>query len=295
MSTRFVLMHPSLPAIALACLTVACSSGDSGAPNEPTPPPPTVFGGDRPVTLQVPDGHDSSKPSPLLVMLHGYQSSGLVEELYLKLGPEALERGYLYLTPDGTFDASNSRFWNDWPGGHGNSNVDDVAYLTQLIEEVRAAYAVDPARIHVTGHSNGGAMTYRLACELSDALASVAVLAGYMPVEPGAVCTPTSPLHVLNVHGDQDPAVPYETSGQHLGAEDSVAFWAKHDACTGEATLTPMDLTKDEPDAETVVTRATGCAGGSVELWRVVGAGHVPTFKADYAEALFDHFDAHPR
>jgi polyhydroxybutyrate depolymerase len=247
------------------------------------------------VTLQVPDDYAPSSPHPLAISLHGYQSSGLVEELYLKLGPVALERGYLYLTPGGTFDDSNSRYWNDWPGDHGGSTVDDVGYLTKLIADVRAAYNIDPRRIVLTGHSNGGAMTYRMACEVTETLAAIAVLAGDMPVDVASLCKPKAPLHVLHVHGDKDPAVTYETNAKNLGAEDCVAFWAKHGGCSGEASASPLDLTKDEAGAETLITRATGCTGGSVELWTLVGAGHVPTFNPSYAEALFDFFDAHPQ
>ncbi|MBM4377449.1 MAG: prolyl oligopeptidase family serine peptidase [Deltaproteobacteria bacterium] len=284
----------ALATVVLLALGTACSSTSDSAPLEPTPPP-TVFGGDRPVTLQVPGDYDARSASPLVISLHGYQSSGLVEELYLRLGPVALGRGYLFLTPDGTFDATNARYWNDWPGDHGGSTVDDVGYLTTLLADVRASYNVDPRRIYLTGHSNGGAMTYRMACEITDTLAAVAVLAGDMPVDVGALCEPKAPLHVLHVHGDKDAAVTYETNAKNLGAEDCVAYWAKHDGCTGEATAPPLDLTKDEPGAETLVTRATGCTGGSVELWTLVGAGHVPTFNATYAETLFDFFDAHPQ
>lgn len=273
----------------------ACTSTAPSDTKDPPAPPPTVFGGDRPVTIQVPDAYDAAMPHPLLVSLHGYQSSGAVEELYLRLGPVAMERGYLFLTPDGTFDSTNSRFWNAWPGMHEGSTVDDVEYLTTLISDVRSAYNIDPSRIYLTGHSNGGGMTYRMACELSDTLAAIGVLAGYMPLDSESVCKPTSPLHVLSVHGDQDPDVSYETNDWHLGAEDAVAFWAKHNGCTGVAEGEPLDLTKDEEGAETKVVRGTGCAAGSTELWTLEGAKHVPTFKPSYAEALFDHFDAHTK
>lgn len=280
--------------LACAPLLAACSSSSMDASGPPEPPP-IEFGGDRPVTLQVPDGYDPAKPAPLLVMLHGYQSSGLVQELYLKLGPEALARGYLYLTPDGTVDATGARFWNDWPGDHGGATVDDVGYLTKLLADVRAAYTVDPGRIFFTGHSNGGAMTYRMACALSDTLAGVAILAGDMPVEPATVCKPSGPLHVLHVHGDEDPAVTYATNAKNLGAEDCFGFWSEHAGCTGKEAVASLDLTNDEAGAETEVTRATGCAQGSAELWKIVGAGHLPGFGPNYVETLFDYFDAHPR
>jgi polyhydroxybutyrate depolymerase len=272
-----------------------CSSSTDATPNEPPLPPPTEFGGDRPVTLRLPDAFDPSVERPLLVMIHGYQSSGIVEEAYLKLAATASERGYLYLTPDGTFNAGGVRFWNDWPGDHDNSAVDDVGYLKQLIADVRAAYKVDAKRIYVTGHSNGGAMTHRLACELSDELAAAAVFAGDMPVSPEAVCKPTSPLHLLQFHGDKDAAVVFAGNEKNLGAKECVAFWAAHDGCTGTEEGTPLDLVTDLGGAETTVLRHTGCTGGSAELWTMAGAGHVPGFTPGFRTELFDYFDGHTK
>jgi polyhydroxybutyrate depolymerase len=255
----------------------------------------TEFGGDRPVTIRVPDAYDPATPAPLLVMIHGYQSSGAVEEAYLKLGATANERGYLYLTPDGTFNAGGARYWNDWPGDHDNSTVDDVGYLTKLIADVRAAYNVDPKRIYVTGHSNGGAMTHRMGCELSDVLAAVAVFAGDMPVMPESVCKPKAPLHVLQFHGDKDPSVVYDGNATNLGAKACVDFWAKHDGCTGTEAGEPLDLVSDLAGDETTVLRHTGCAAGSAQLWTMVGAGHVPGFTPNLAKDLFDFFESHTK
>lgn len=277
----------------LLVLGTACSSGDETQPSGPPAPLPTEFGGDRPVTLRVPDDFDATVARPLLVMLHGYMSSGIVEETYLKLAGTASARGYLYATPDGTFDAGGLRHWNAWPDGDEKGAADDVAYLTKLIEDVRQAYNVDPKRIYITGHSNGGAMTFRMACELASELAAAAPFAGYMPKNSG--CKPAQPLHVLEVHGDLDPAVPYAESVDSLGAKGALDLWAKHDGCTTVEAGSPLDLVGDLMGAETTVERRGGCFAGSAELWTMVGAGHVPGFTADFAMNLFDYFDAHPK
>jgi polyhydroxybutyrate depolymerase len=271
---------------------MACTA-DQEAPAKP--PPPTVFGGERPTTLFVPDGYDASKPHPLLVMVHGYMSSGLAEELILRLEGPALARGYLYLRPDGTFDPSGARFWNDWPGGHGGATVDDVGYLSKLIDDVRAAYNVDPARIYVTGHSNGGAMSYRMACDRASVIAAIAVLAGGMPANASSVCKPAAPMHLLNVHGDKDGQVSYEGSDKRLGAKACVDFWSAHAKCSGSEKGQALDLEKNLAGAETEVERRVGCVKGSAELWTIVGGSHVPLFTPSYAEKLLDFFDAHPR
>src|SRR5690606_28936935 len=141
-----------------------CACDDAAPP--PSEPPPTVFGGERPVTLHVPPQYDPAEPMPLVVLLHGYRVSGVVQERFLKFAPQADARGFLYLYPDGTKNSQSLGFWNasdaccDFEG----SGVDDVAYLIGLVHEVQEAYNVDPKRIYFMGHSNGGFMAYRMAC-----------------------------------------------------------------------------------------------------------------------------------
>lgn len=286
---RAVHLFALLPAV---WTTIACGA-DKGAAQRAALP--TTFGGDRPAVIAVPDGYDDAKAHPLLVMLHGYMSSGLAEEGYLRLRAPALARGYLYTHPDGSFDKSGARYWNDWPGGHGGSTVDDVGYLTKLIDDIAAAYHVEPARIYVTGHSNGGSMSYRMACARTSTIAAVAVLAGAMPADAAAACKPSGAIHLLNVHGDQDRPVPYAGNASQLGATACVDFWAARAGCSGSEKGGALDLDKNLAGSETIVERRTGCTTGSAELWTIAGGGHLPAFTPSYAEKLLDYFDAHPR
>src|SRR5262249_57996546 len=87
-------------------------------------------------------------------------------ESYLKLTPLSDARGFLYAYPDGTVDALGLRFWNatDACCDTGNTMVDDSGYLSGLIVQIEARYTVDPKRVFVVGHSNGGVIGDRLAC-----------------------------------------------------------------------------------------------------------------------------------
>jgi polyhydroxybutyrate depolymerase len=296
-----------LLAAAFVANAAACSHSDAAPGPGTTAPPPTEFGGDRPVTLAVPDGYDASKAYPLLLMLHGYRSGGVAEEsVVYHLTEPALARGMLYAHPDGTVDNDPKiappppRFWNDWPGGH--PDVDDVGYLKKLIAEIRAAYHVDEKRIFIVGHSNGGAMSYRMACEHADVLAGVSILAGDMPVSPETVCKPARSLTVLNVHGTADMSVSFAGSAENLGAAACTDFWAKLAHCKA---LTPggaIDIDTLQPGAETDVVKRTACdAGIAVELWSMGGVGHIPNFGTTfgqgttYAERMLDFLLAHPK
>ena len=90
-----------------------------------------------------------------------------------------------------------------------NSNVDDSGYLRDLIEIIQANYNIDEFSIHFTGISNGGFMSYRMACEHADLIASIAPLAGTTFIDPSD-CSPSEPVHVLHLHGTADSTIDFD-------------------------------------------------------------------------------------
>lgn len=289
-----------------ACHT-APSTPDAGCvPGSRGKPSQVVFGGDRPVTLSVPKAYDSSCPAPLVLVLHGYGASGLLEESYLGLDGLVDGRGVLLAAPDGTKDSSGSAFWNPGTASCCNffgSSVDDVAWLTGLIREIRGVYAVDPGRIYVVGHSNGGFMAHRLACVASADIAAIVSLAGTMDQTP-APCTLSAPVSVLQVHGDADTTVLYDggtailgKSGPYASAPDSVRFWAGQDGCQLTQTQgAAFDLDSSLPGDETVPTSFDGCPPGvDVSLWTIQGGSHIPTVGARFPWLAWRWLDAHRR
>ena len=144
------------------------------------------------------------------MMLHGYSATGALEEAYLQLEPQAMAKGFVYLHPDGTVDRAGEHFWNatDACCNFYGSMVDDDSYLMGLIAEISTKLTVDPKRVYVMGHSNGGFMAYRLACNHADKLAAIAVLAGEM-VNDVSMCNPTDAVSVLHIQGTADTTIYY--------------------------------------------------------------------------------------
>jgi len=257
-----------------------------------------IVGGDRPAEVFIPSSYDGS-PMPLVVLLHGYTATGAIQELYFRLEPMAEELGFLYVHPDGTVDDGGENFWNatDACCNFYGSSVDDSAYLRGLIEEISGELAVDPRRIHLVGHSNGGFMGYRMACDHADLIASVASLAGATFADDAA-CAPSEPVATLEIHGTADQTVAYEggTFGAaYPGAEETAATWAAHGGCDAAATDgSPRDLISATAGAESTVQVWDGCdPGGGTELWTIPEGPHVPalapTFGRDVAEWLLAH------
>lgn len=257
----------------------------------------------RPYDVFVPASYDDSSPMPLVILLHGYAATGAIQEAYFQLQPLAESRGFLYVHPDGLTDVRNNHFWNatDACCDLGGNGVDDVAYLTAVIDKVEADYSVDPKRIYLVGHSNGGFMSYRMACERSDLVAAIASVAGATFADP-ATCKPSSPVSVLQVHGTSDGTISY-TGGSILGhvypsAQGSISTWAAYDGCGG--TLEPsgetLDLEATIDGEESTVSAFSGCpAGVSVELWSVDGGSHIPRVSTTFSGEIIDFLLAHPK
>jgi polyhydroxybutyrate depolymerase len=280
------------------------STGDATSSSSTGGPITTDFvaGGDRPVDVEVPSSYDPATPTPLLILLHGYTANGDLQNMYFGMSAVAEARGLLYAHPDGTVDAAGDRFWNatdaccDFYG----SGVDDVAYLLGLVDEISSKVNVDPKRVYFLGHSNGGFMSYRLACEASDRIAAIASLAGASFADP-TDCGATSPLSVLQIHGTMDEVVAYEGgtfAAAYPSAAESTAHFAALAGCAEPPVSggAPIDADAGLAGEETTVETYPDCdAGYAVELWTIVGGSHVPALAPRFSAKVVDFLLAHPK
>ena len=174
-------------------------------------PPPFYLGGERPAAYFMPFDYDGATPVPMIISLHGYGNNATAFEAYFQLGAVTKTSGVLLVVPQGTTNPGGSNFWNatDACCNGYNSPVDDVAYLSGLIEEAQLYFNVDPKRVYLVGHSNGGFMSYRMACDRSDLIAGIVNFAGATWNDP-ANCGDPDPVAVLHVHGVFDTVIPYD-------------------------------------------------------------------------------------
>jgi polyhydroxybutyrate depolymerase len=258
--------------------------------------------GGRPYGVTVPTTYDPTAPTPLVVLLHGYQLTAQRQDHYFKLSALAQTKKFLVALPNGMKDPLGNQMWNatDACCNYANVNVDDVAFLHGVIVDMKARYNVDPKRVYVIGHSNGGFMAHRLACELSTEIAGIVSLAG-MVWNDATKCNPTDPVAVLQVHGDADetilygggstfPAVPIYPS-----AAETVLTWAKKNGCGSTlANQGRLDLVPELDGDETRIARHD-CSSGAAELWTIEAGGHIPRFNSTWAERIYGFLDAHPK
>ncbi|MFK7987171.1 MAG: PHB depolymerase family esterase [Sandaracinaceae bacterium] len=265
---------------------------DAGAPPMA---PSTVGPADRPADLQAPLAYDGTTPLPAVILLHGFGASGDAQATYLGIKQAARREGFYLVTPDGTEGTDGRRFWNATPGccDFGNLGVDDVAYVEALIDALSAAVPVADGQVYMMGHSNGGFMSYRFACERSDRVAAIVSLAGSDFIGE-TDCEPTEPVAVLQIHGDQDATIQYGgTAGFHPSAPDVVARWAARNGCGETAGMgEPRDLEAALAGDESEVLIYPGCTE-DVELWTIVGGSHIPAPSRDFAVQVLDWMRAH--
>ena len=257
---------------------------------------------DRPYEVFVPSGYSPAAAAPLVISLHGYGASGAIQELYFKLQPQAEARGFLYVHPDGTKNQLDWAFWNATDGCcDSTQSIDDSSYINFIIDQVSADYNVDPARTYLVGYSNGGFMSYRMACDHADQVAAIVSLAG-ATFDDASNCTPSEPVSVLQIHGTSDETIDYEGGGTPVGpypsAETTVAQWSTYNGCTPITTeaVGAIDLVSVLDGDETTKQAFTGCpADGNVELWTMDGGSHVPSLTENFAVDIIDWLYAHPK
>jgi polyhydroxybutyrate depolymerase len=295
--------------LCLVALVAGCVAGTPPAPTPTrlsstavtTPAAETIEVGGRPVLLRLPPDRAPGSTTALVVVLHGYTGEAAQAVAFFGLGRLAQARGWVLAAPQGTTDSDGRTFWNaaraccDFHG----SAVDDSAHLSAVISTLVATQQVDPERVYVIGHSNGGFMAHRMACEHADQVAAIASLAGAL--DSDAECRPSRPVSVLQVHGTADDTIAYgggEIAGrEYTSAAGTTARWRRTDACTADGRSgTRLDAEATVPGAETRATTWTGCRGGTeVALWTIRKGGHVPMLTPAFTSALFDWLEQHRR
>lgn len=247
------------------------------------------------VTVRVPEG--PPPPLPLVVYLHGYNSNATTSEAFFAFGDKAEAAGMLYATPNGTQDLLGLRFWNATDGccNFFNSPVDDSTYLANLVSAIDSAVGVDPRRIFFVGHSNGGFMSYRMACDHAHQVAAVVSLAG-ATYDDMNDCTPARSVSTLQIHGTADSVIQYGggfligADGPHPSAVETASLWATYNGCEGTTVaLGPFDAVADIPGEETEVGRYDlGCRGAVSELWTINGGSHSPVINDSLRDRVIE-------
>jgi polyhydroxybutyrate depolymerase len=278
----------------------------------------TTDGRTRTYRVYVPAGLRRDRSTALLLALHGGVGSGQQFERTSGFDAIADTHHVVVVYPDGIPIGGSSALARGqvWNGGRccgraATLHVDDVGFLSRVIDRVSAGYPIDPNRVFAAGHSNGAIMAYRLACELATKVAAIGVQAGTLEIDG---CHPSRPVSVFHVHGAADRNIPI-TGGRGAGIsgtdffppKQAIAELARLDGCPP----TPTASVSPSTAAVSIETWSPCARGTEVEFVTVAGASHAwmghPSTRAaasltgepytgyDSSAAIWSFLAAHPR
>jgi polyhydroxybutyrate depolymerase len=244
---------------------------------------------DRSFNIYIPSSFDKSVHMPLVIVLHGRGTNGEAMILVTRKGFDKLADKDKFITvyPNGIeFNWNDGRMDEEANDRAHRENIDDVGFISALIDFMIKNYNTDPKRVYITGMSNGALMAYRLACELSDKIAAIAPVDGSIARLFLSECKPARPVSVLAINNVNDPMVPFEGGeiyghfhlvklGKVLSVKESIMFWVNRDKCLTLPAITE-EPDKDPKDGTRVLRRAYthGIEKTEVIVYSIDGGGH---------------------
>jgi polyhydroxybutyrate depolymerase len=219
--------------------------------------------------------------APLVIAMHGYTDSAAQIQMYSGLNGVADANGFVVAYPQGTTDADGEAFFNVGYAFHSGITVDDVGFVRAIIATLGTNLGISSDDVFATGLSNGGEMSYMLACQATDLFRAVASVAGVMFRSFADTCEPSRGISVLELHGTEDTVNWYDGDpndeggwGPYLGVEESIEFWRQFNVLDEHETSRLPDIV--ESDGSHVVWERHWSTESSTEvsLYRVVGGDH---------------------
>jgi polyhydroxybutyrate depolymerase len=248
----------------------------------------------RSYIVHVPPGYTGSAPVPLVLDFHPLSVEAKTWKSVTGWAKSADDHGFILVVPDG--------YQKSWNVGRCcdpalSAGIDDVAFVRAMVTKLSSEACIDPKRVYASGCSNGGGMSYRLACDAADVFAAVApvdfdCLTGPTNTPSCASCNPSRPISEAQFRATGDPFVPYDGGPTTVvagivfpGAEANLADWGSRNKCTG----TPQP--EQKAGCETYPTCA---AGVETTLCTVQGGSHCSNYGAfGIVDVAWDMFTRH--
>jgi polyhydroxybutyrate depolymerase len=296
----------SLPASAFATtprvrdypiLSLGCVSRQAPPTGVTTNETITSGGQQREYLLHLPAGYQPFHPTPVVLAFHGRKGDGSDIEAFS--GIDDLDAIAVY--PVGAKGQDDQRAWESAPYA---APVDDVRFVSDLLDHLQATLCVDPNRIFATGKSNGAGFVALLACQLPLRIAAFGTIAGAFYPGTTVGCDTSPPAPIVDFHGTADTTIKYDGDVSHGVATPPLMQWAQdratHNRCTAGPSQTPIGT-------DVIRFSWTDCAQhANVTHYRIIGAGHTwpgelvdsgpgsatQTIKA--TQVIWDFFNAHP-
>ena len=232
----------------------------------------------RQFRIHIPDNVASD--APLVLVMHGYTSSAQIIEGYSGMNAIADEQGFVVVYPQGTKDDYGNRFFNVGYEFHDSVAVNDIGYLHALVEYLQESLDLSSTNVFSTGMSNGGDMSYMLACH-SEVIKAIAPVAGCMLKHIYDSCEPRKSVPVLEIHGTLDEITlvdgdinNQEGWGAYMPLSDTIQFWVAHNELDVFEVSDIEDVNSSDGSNVRYHRHYSTSTNTEVWLYEVVGGGH---------------------
>ncbi len=227
--------------------------------------------GTRSYQLYIPAVYDGSIPVPLVLNLHGYGSNNSQQMFYGDFRSIADTANFLILAPQGLNDGTGTAHWNaNWGTG-----VDDISFLSDLIDSISADYNINSGRVYSTGMSNGGFMSFTLAGQLSNKITAVASVTGTMSAIQIPQNTVVNPMPIMQIHGTADATVNYNGDQYFLSVDSVLNYWLAHNNCNPVPTISSVpDINTADGCTAELYSYTGGDLGAEVLHYKITNGGH---------------------
>jgi len=226
----------------------------------------------REYILYVPANYTGSAAVPLVFNFHGYGSNATEQMWYGDFRSIADTANFIIVHPNGMLDGNGTTHFNV---GWGGSTIDDVGFTGALLDSISADYNINADRIYSTGMSNGGFMSYHLACQLSDKIAAIASVTGSMSPVTYNACNPQHPTAILEIHGTSDGTVPYTGASFSKPVSDVLDYWVNfNNSNTTPTVINVPDINTSDGSTVEHLLYYGGDNDVTVEHFKITGGGH---------------------
>lgn len=226
---------------------------------------------ERSYRVYIPESYDETGAgTALVIVMHGASGTGAGTESFVGFNDLADEEGFIVAYPDGV-----NNVWNDGRFGDPRiGEVDDLRFLSDIVDVITTELNVDPDRVYAAGFSMGGMMSFRAGCELPDLFAAIGSVASTMPMYLISACNNAPPIPVIVFQGTDDPVIGWTgISGAYLSAAQTLGYWGGHNQCTPTVTLERMPDGDIEDYTAVIRQELVGCEA-DVTVYGIYFGGH---------------------
>ena len=234
---------------------------------------------ERDYLLYVPEGLPEN--APLVVVAHGYTSSAEIIMAYSGMNKIADEEKFLVVYPQGTTDLRGNNFFNVGYSFHASSKVDDLDFIKTLVTNLIEEYNINSDHVFATGMSNGGDLSYFLACYASDIFTAVAPIAGTMMQTTIENCSPNKPMPIFEIHGDADDVTLFDGDmadkdgwGPYPDNQTIIDFWVKQNNLELYDAYKFSDINPNDDSSITFHKYWSDMSGNEVWFYVIENGGH---------------------